>query len=601
MKWRFAVIAGIILAVFCLYPQLNLWHLRGKEWNGHYAYNDIDEVAYASYLNALIDGRPRRNDPYSGRDDTPAERQPESLFSIQFAAPYTIAIPARLLGLDTPWAMIISGALAGFVSAFITAWLLFLLFRDNWFALAGSTAVFAFGALAAGEGALLEIAWDGFSYPYFPGFRRYIPALAMAAFFLALAALSKFTDAINSQSDKSRRNYLIWGLLSTFFFAYCVYSYFYIWTALAAFAFVLFVSLLLMKWPPSRQCLIVFSVLGAAWALILLPYFYLLSQRAETLDHVQLLVYSHKPDLFRVPEYIALSTLIVLAICLVSRKSKETAKAAFAFSLSAAVTVFIIFNQQLVTGRSLQPIHYQVFIGNYIAGFSLITAFGVLLSGYLGQGRNSVKIFSTILLIIATGWGFIECFYTVRVLDSANVERDKALLVEKRLKELAKESADPHRETVFSFDWLVADDLPSISPQNILWARHQHIFAGLGWEESKRRYYKQLYFHGVTPDGLRKLLYRDFVTIIALFGWGRHSDRLSIDAKPLTEEEIEAEVKNYKAYLDNFDRVEAANPTINWVIVGAENTDELEIIQKWYSLTDEEKVGDFLLYKARLK
>ena len=68
LRWRFGVIAGICLAVFCLYPQMKMVYNRGSDWNGHYAYNDIDEVAYASYLRALIDDRPRKNDPYSGRD-----------------------------------------------------------------------------------------------------------------------------------------------------------------------------------------------------------------------------------------------------------------------------------------------------------------------------------------------------------------------------------------------------------------------------------------------------------------------------------------------------------------------------------------------------
>ena len=61
-RWRFGLIAGIFLALFSLYPQINLMIMRGAEYNGNYAYNDIDEVAYASYVKALIDGRPRKND-----------------------------------------------------------------------------------------------------------------------------------------------------------------------------------------------------------------------------------------------------------------------------------------------------------------------------------------------------------------------------------------------------------------------------------------------------------------------------------------------------------------------------------------------------------
>jgi hypothetical protein len=206
LRWRFGVLAGIFLAIFCLYPQFKMFYLRGGEWNGHYAYNDIDEVAYASYVRALVDGRPRAKTTLTpavtNRPETP---QPESLFSIQFAAPYTIAIPARVFGIGTPWAMTIAGAIAGFLAAFAAFWFIGRLTGDNWYAMAASLAVFCFGTLAAGEGAVLEIFFDGFSYPYFPGFRRYIPALAMPAFFGFVAMIWKLVgvqrSAVSGQQE----------------------------------------------------------------------------------------------------------------------------------------------------------------------------------------------------------------------------------------------------------------------------------------------------------------------------------------------------------------------------------------------------------------
>ena len=43
LRWRYGIIAGLFLAVFSLYPQFKMFYLRGAEWNGHYAYNDIDD------------------------------------------------------------------------------------------------------------------------------------------------------------------------------------------------------------------------------------------------------------------------------------------------------------------------------------------------------------------------------------------------------------------------------------------------------------------------------------------------------------------------------------------------------------------------------
>src|ERR1043165_4932984 len=151
LRWRFGLAAALFLTVFSLYPQMKLWYLRGAEWEGNYPYNDIDEVAYASYVKALIDGRPRKNDPYTGRDDSPENPQKESLFSIQFAAPYTLAIPAQILGIPATWMMTIGGALAAALTALAIFWFLFNLTGNNWYAMAGSIITLAGGALFAGE------------------------------------------------------------------------------------------------------------------------------------------------------------------------------------------------------------------------------------------------------------------------------------------------------------------------------------------------------------------------------------------------------------------------------------------------------------------
>lgn len=171
IKWRYGVLAGIVLALFSLYPQMRVIYLRGAEWNGHYGYTDVDEVAYAAYLNSLIDGRPRKNDPYTGRDDRAESPQPESLFSIQFAGAYSVAMPARVLGLSAAWAMTVSGALAAFLAGLALFWVLAMLIRDELFAMAGTIFVMVGGALFAGEGAIGEVLGVGYPYPFFPGIR----------------------------------------------------------------------------------------------------------------------------------------------------------------------------------------------------------------------------------------------------------------------------------------------------------------------------------------------------------------------------------------------------------------------------------------------
>jgi len=622
LRWQFGIVAGLFLAIFCLYPQFKMLYLRGDDWNGHYAYNDIDEVAYASYVRALIDGRPRKNDPYTGHDQSSETPQPESLFSIQFAAPYTIAIPASILNVSTPWAMTIAGAIAGFFAALAAFWFIGRLTGDNWYAMAAALAVFCFGTLAAGEGAALEVFFDGFSYPYFPGFRRYIPALAMPAFFAFVGFVWKLLggqqSAVSSQQNETGHEFHDlhesketpsstfripnWALivLAVLSFSYCVFSYFYIWTTAAAFLGCLVLVMLVERPDAWKRDIRNLAVVAAGCLVTLIPYDYLLSKRTDTMDHVQLLVQTHAPDFFRFPEYVSFAVLILLIVGLAS-KVIDLKERSTLFVLALSLVAFVIFNQQVLTGRSLQPIHYQVFIGNYVAALAFFAAVGILWKGKLAEGKLAAKMACMVLALAAIGWGFVECHYTVRVLDEANIERDKALPVARRLEELAKSEPDPHRTTVLSFDWIFADDMPSVAPQNVLWARHQHVFAGLSWDECKERYYQQLYYQMIDERGLDHLLKTDFVTQIALFGWGRHSDRLSSEAKPLTYGEIAEEVKRYKNYRETFSKQQASNPQLSYVVVPNDNTFDLSNIEEWYDLDEGEVIGGHTLYKATIK
>ena len=603
VSWQFGIIAGIFLAIFCLYPQFKMVYLRGDAWNGHYAYNDIDEVAYASYVRALIDGRPRKNDPYTGRDDSAATPQPESLFSIQFAAPYSIAIPARILGIGTPWAMTLAGAIAGFLAALAAFWLIFRMTGSNWYAMGGSIVVFAGGAVFAGEGAMLEIFFDGFSYPYFPGFRRYIPAMAMTAIFVMFGAVWKLLEPDRSEGSKGAevtRKQILFALVAVAAFAFTVFSYFYIWTTAVAFMGCLFVIWLVERPAGWQRDIKLLMGTGAGFAIALLPYAYLLSKRSDTLEHVQLLVLTRKPDLFRMPEYIGFAVLVILIAGMASRRIEMKDRSTL-FVLALALVPFIVFNQQIITGRSLQPIHYQVFIGNYVAGLALVLAIGLLARKTLAANGTFAKAACTVLTIIAIAWGFVECHYTVRVLDEANVERDLAMPVARRLEELARSEPDPHRATVLAFDMIQSDDLPSVAPQNVLWARHQHVFAGLSWDESKERYYQFLHYSNIDEKGLDYLLKKDFASQIALFGWGRHTDRLSFDAKPLTYGEIDTEVGTYWAYRQNFSRKEASNPLLSYVVVNNESDTDLSVVDKWYERDAGEVIGKYTLYRVTLR
>ncbi|MBK7705122.1 MAG: hypothetical protein IPN69_09520 [Acidobacteria bacterium] len=595
LSWRFGIIAGIFMVLFTMYPQMKMWYVRGGDWQGHYAYNDIDEVAYASYVKALIDGRPRKNDPYTGRDDAPDHPQPESLFSIQFAAPYTVAIPARILGIGAPWAMTLAGALAGFFAALACFWVIGRITGDSWFAGAATLVVLAGGALAAGEGAIGEILDTGFSYPYFPAFRRYIPAVPFAAFFamIGLVWLTLGTD------DRRRRP--IFGALAALCFGYTVFSYFYTWTTAAAWLAGLGITWLVLRSESRRVDVKTFFGLAAGCLFFLAPYAYLLSKRSHTMDEVQLLINSRAPDLARVPEYIAGFVLILIGLGVffkvIELRARETI-----FAISFALVPFIVFNQQVITGRELQPIHYQVFIGNYVAMLALVVTIGIMIARTDLFRKAGAKAASAVLLILAAAWGFVECHYTVRVLDDVNLARDAAMPVGRRLTELAGKDPDRYKSVILHLDIAVGDDLPTIAPQSVLWARHQHVFAGVTWQENKERYYQYLYFRNYAPEDLAEGIKRgDFVSSIALFGWGRHTDRLNSAYKPLTYGEVDEEARRYGDYIAQFDPRKSPETILSYAVVQNTRDVDLTNLDRFYERDNGEILGDYLLYRLKLR
>jgi hypothetical protein len=90
-----------------------------------------DEPLYSAYINALIDGRPRKNDPFGGKDSSSQSPLPESTFSIQFVPAYLIALPARILGVSASTAFIVLVAAAAFLASLSVFWLLIYVTGDE--------------------------------------------------------------------------------------------------------------------------------------------------------------------------------------------------------------------------------------------------------------------------------------------------------------------------------------------------------------------------------------------------------------------------------------------------------------------------------------
>ncbi len=187
VRFKWGALVATAITLLALMPQIHFWIGRGSQWNGAYAILQPDELLYSAYVNALIDGRPRRNDPVSGRDDHPQAPLPESLFSIQFFPPYAVALPARALGTSASTAFIALMGASGLFASLSVFWFLTSVTSDSRFAGIGVLLVLCFGALAGGQGLIGLLLKPDVKFLGLPFLRGYEPSAPFALFFVFCA------------------------------------------------------------------------------------------------------------------------------------------------------------------------------------------------------------------------------------------------------------------------------------------------------------------------------------------------------------------------------------------------------------------------------
>lgn len=592
------VAAALIVAVLAVYPQWNLRALRGADFSGAFASCDLDEMAYAAYLQALIDGRARRSDPYTGRDETTNEPQPESLFSIQFLPAYLIAVPARAFGMSAAEAMPIVSFVSAFLATLALFWFVGSMIEDSFAAVAATLCVMFGGALVVGIGAVNEFYEGGIAYPFAPFLRRYIPSLAFPFLFAFFGCL---WNGLRAQSKTARA---VYSIAASVCFAALVFSYFYVWTAAGAVLFGLTLFVLLFRSESWRADFVFLFITGAGCLIALVPYALLLARRDETMDKAQLLVFTREPDLLRTIEVVGYVVLTLTALALWRRFTALADRRAY-FIAAFAFAPVLVFNQQILTNHSLQPFHYEFYVVNYVVLLALVLIVAVLWQRFIARWKTVSAALLSIIALVAVGWGYFEARETTAFWDSINIARDEAMPVNRRLRVLAGEDIETaRRQTTLNLDAIQADSQPTAAPQAVLWARHQHVFAGLkDWDENKERYYQLLYYSNLDAAWLRSSLVgcRDIEACMALFGWDRFNARLSANARPLTAPEIEDEIARYDAYYKNFSRAQASRPIVSFVVVPNSQTLDLSNVERWYELGAGETFGAYTLYRARLK
>lgn len=598
IRWFLGLVASCGMVLLSLYPQVHLWLTHEEQRTDVIAYNHGlgDEVAYAAYINALIEGRPRRNDPYTGRDNRPNAPQPESLFSIQFVPAYAVALPARWLGLSATKAFIVLTPLMAFCSTLAIFGLLVVVTGSERWAAVGTLVVLCLGALTSAEGAIASLAGTTTHFDYFPFLRRYQPSVAFPLFPIFCLLVWRFL----ARAQKGWTTAMLAGAV----FALLVFSYFYLWTAAIAWLGVVGLLWFVARAEDRVTILRLLAVIGAVGTAALLAYLILISNSAETMTNVQNFLHTRRPDFFSVTEVIGALVLLGLAAG-AFRGSIDFRDRRVIFAASFALLPFIVLNQQIITGRVMQSIHYKGFIANY----SVLIA--IVISGALEWRRRSGENWrlskrAMVWVAIATlEWGAIETYQAANKSANANLKAAADMAVYAHLNDQINNSQLSGNEHVVLFsDPRAADGSPAVSSLGVLWAPHMLVYTSTTTVENKERLYGQLYYTGFGAKELDDYFHGSevyFGYAAGMFGFDRIIDGLNSNAKPITEQELHSEVVSYTKFVESFDRKRAANPRLSYVITPIGEEPRLANLDRWYERDAGERIGEFMFYRVRLR
>jgi len=589
------------MVLLSLIPQVHLWIVRGRDWNGAYVGPYGDELLYAAYVNALIDGRTRKNDPFGGKDNSAGAPLPESIFSIQFLPAYAIALPAKAFGVSASTAFIVLIGVAALLASLSVFWLLQHVAGDPRFAAAGTLFVLCLGC-AVGRYTLFGTFLD-IGFPALPFLRRYQPAFAFPLFFVFQLLVWR---ALTSQSKRGTR---VSAIVAGLTLATLVFSYIYLWTAAAAWLGCIGVMWLCFR-PERWKTSAILTMIGAITTLALVPYVYLATHQAAGQDQQLILISTHKPDLLRVHEILGAVILVALLIGVVRRKVEQTDPRVL-YAASLALLPFVVFNQQVLTGRTMQAFHFENFVVNY----STLVGLLILVTLFWKPVPRRLLVW---MAGLSFAWAIIVIGLPSRLLFVPwAIANDRRIPVLRRLNELSKQDgtlADLRTKgesstLVFSPTVPLIVLLPTWTSQGTLLDVTGVYCRSLTREEQREFLHMHLYYSSVHGESLRKALSNrpdgvgDELSNVrtVLFGHERAFQYLSPQLRPIQQEEVDQKVLAYQAYVNSFSRGAALRRPIAYAVIPADGNFDFTNLDRWYERDDGERVGDYVLYRLKLR
>ena len=324
--------------------------------------------------------------------------------------PMVVAYAGSIFNLEINNTLLLSRFVLPFIIFLLIYGFVFLVSRDKLAALASSIVLLLADSVLSYSGITRLL--QGVSPDHFLRLAR--PVSPAVIYLFLFAFLLPFWQFYRKGNWK-------YGAFSAVVLGLNFYNYFYTWTYLYAFGSILILLFIIQRnW---KQALRIGSVFVGG-AIVAIPYF-INMYRAYQFPTFKDLGISSGIILSHQPLFMGSSVIIALLffILLFPRRDKEK----YLFGLAILLTPFLTMNQQVLTGRLMQPDHYHWFFHKpLVVSFVLITIFYLFDRRHLDLYK---KIFAILVITssIATGV-FVQAYsyqYDSRDGGQIAIERQK--------------------------------------------------------------------------------------------------------------------------------------------------------------------------------
>lgn len=433
----FVLIVGFVLVG----PFVYFMYQSGDEYKGIYMFRSDAELHYLARMNAGVSEWTTGN-PFFDNE----EKLPSPLLTV---SEIFLAIPSKIIGISIPNLNLVYKFLLPTICSLLVYFLLFKLTRSRLGSITGMVLIMLGSFLFNISDLIHLFKWENAYGQFLPFDRPINPQLSSILFFLYLYVVFLFFKYKSSKS--------IYAM--TFLLGLSFYIYFYSFTFFLCLNFVLLFYLLHKKEYESIKKLVISTVVGIVIGSYAVINIYSLSthQYFGSLSKVGDITYSHTP-------VISLAWLIVTSFfILINFIAKSVPFKGYILMLLS--TSFLVVNQQVITGISLQQGHYHWYFNVPI--YAIVVVFSLF---YLLREKR-MALFKVIALLIC----LTSLFQAFLVQSSSYLRAYRQTVIDNKYAPILDWLNKRPRSVVLADDSLSAL-IPVYTKNKIIWEDHASFY-----------------------------------------------------------------------------------------------------------------------------